>query len=541
MRKTFPFYLSLFLLLLVSCQRESSEEPPQEIIPHYGGIYRSPLDFEPKTLDPAISTDMYADTIIQQVFDGLVQFDKELNIIPSIAKSWKVSQDGLVYTFFLKKGVKFHNGREVTAEDFVYAYARTINPKTKASAREFYEKILGAKDFQDGKTKKMEGLTVIDKYTLKIILSEPYAPFLSLLAMNMSKLFPREEVERSDRDFGKYPLGTGAFRFVSWEPGKEITLEANKDYFDGRPFLDTIKYRVFAGANYDDMFDKFSAGDLEKTNVPVSRREDLFKSQRYQVMRRPSLSLLYYGFNTKIKPLDNKTIRQAINLAIDKDRIVEVAMRGKDVKATSILPPGMPGYRPHKDAYPFNPKKAKTLLKEAGYPDGKGLPIIEVWSASTAEATIKELEIIKSNLSEVGIKVDIRYENDWPTYAGYLDERKLQIFRYVWYADFPDPDNFLSILFHSKTKYNFASYGNPEADRLMDEAKKEIDMLKRADLYRRAEEIVLGDAPLVPILHRTYEEIYQPYVKGIEVSALGAPYIPMKKVWLDEKTSVRND
>ena len=541
MRKTFPFYLSLFLLLLVSCQRDSSEKPPQEIIPHYGGIYRSPLDFEPKILDPPKATDIYSVTLIQQLFDGLLQFDKDLNIIPAIAKSWKVSQDGLVYTFFLREGVKFHNGREVTSEDFVYSFTRIVRPETRSDVKEIFENISGVNEFLRGETDQVSGLKARGKYTFEIALKEPFAPFMVILAMTRTKVIPFETIEKWGDKFGKHPIGTGAFKFVSWRPGEAIVLEVNEDYFDGRPFLDTIKYTVFAGANYDDMFDKFSAGDLEKTNVPVRRREDISKSQRYQVMRRPSLSLLYYGFNTKIKPLDNKTVRQAINLAIDKDRIVEEAMRGKDVKASSILPPGMPGYSPHKDVYPFNPKKAKALLKEAGYPDGKGFPILEIWSASTTEATKKELEIIKSNLSAVGIKVKIIYEDDWPTYSGYLNERKLPIYRYAWYADFPDPDNFLSILFHSKTKYNFGSYSNAEADRLMDEAKKEIDALKRADLYRKAEEIVLGEAPLVPILHRTYEEIYQPYVKGIEVSALGAPYIPMKKIWLDKKTSTRND
>ncbi len=539
-RALLPFIIVYFLLLL-GCERESTKESLQEVKPQYGHTYRSPLDFEPRDLDPPSATDIYSITIIQQVFDGLVQFDKNLNIIPSIAKSWKVSQDGLVYTIHLNEGVKFHNGREVTADDFVYSFKRIINPKTNSDVREIFSKIIGADDFAEGKTDDVKGLLSIDNNSLEITLVEPFTPFLTVLAMKGSKVVPREEVERPDKDFGKHPVGTGAFKFLSWRPGEEILLEANKDYFEGRPFLDKITYEVFPGAKYDKMFEKFSKDNLEKTNVPAEGRTDVIQNINYQVVRRPTLSLLYYGLNTKVKPLDSKKVRQAINLAIDRDRIVQEAMKGKDVKAESILPPGMPSYSPHKDKYPFSSERAKALLKEAGYPDGKGFPILEIWSASTTEATKKELEIIKSNLSEVGIKVKIKYEEDWPIYEGNLIAKKLPIFRYAWYADFPDPDNFLSILFHSKTKYNFASYRNSEADRLMEKARKELDTLKRTDLYRKAEEIVLEDAPLIPILHRTYEEIYQPYVKGIEVSALGAPYIPMKKIWLDRETSSRDN
>ena len=155
---------------------------------------------------------MYSVTVIQQVFDGLVQFDKDLNIIPAIAKSWKISPDGLTYTFYLREGVKFHNGREVTAKDFVYSFTRILDPETKSSSSDFFDRILGAKEFMDRKAKEVKGLIAEDKYTLKIILSEPYAPFISILAMKGAKVVPREEIEKSGIDFGKSPVGTGPFQ-----------------------------------------------------------------------------------------------------------------------------------------------------------------------------------------------------------------------------------------------------------------------------------------------------------------------------------------
>jgi len=207
-----------------------------EEIPSIGGIYRKPLEFNPKTLDPALSIDQYAVTVIQQIFDGLVQFDKNLNIIPAIARSWKVSSDGLTYTFYLREGVRFHNGREVTAEDFVYSFTRILDPETKSSSSDFFVHVLGAKEYLDKKAKDVKGLISLDKYTLKILLSKPYSPFLSILAMKGSKVVPKEVIEKLGIDFGRSPVGTGPFKFVSMKEGDEIVLEANPHYFEGRPF-----------------------------------------------------------------------------------------------------------------------------------------------------------------------------------------------------------------------------------------------------------------------------------------------------------------
>ena len=427
--------------------------------------------------------------------------------------------------------MRFHNGREVTAEDFVYSFTRILDPKTASPGADLFEKVVGAQEFREGKTGSVKGFKAVDPYTLRIELTEPFAPFLTLLAMYNPKVVPREEVERWGEDFGKHPVGTGPFRFAGWQKDR-IILEANRDYFGGRPYLDRVVYRIFPGARYDEMYEEFLKGGLEESPIPSKRRQEVLASN-FKVVRRPLLNLLYYGFNIATPPFDSRKVRQALNMAIDKERIVREAMRGKDVKAERILPPGMPGYNPGREPYPYDPERAKRLLAEAGYPEGKGLPTIELWSASKAEATVRELEIVRENLTQIGVKCVIRYEEDWPTYERLLLERKIPFYRYAWYADFPDPENFLAILFHSRARYNFSSYSNPEVDRLLERARKELAPLKRVEMYRKAEEIILEEAPVIPILHRTFEMVYQPYVKGIEVSPLGAPYIPMNKVWLD--------
>jgi oligopeptide transport system substrate-binding protein len=526
----------LFLLLTISILAEGAlgnkvSKPGEK--PVLGGTYRRPLEFMPKTLDPVFAIDIYAVTVIQQLFDGLVQFDKDLNIIPAIAKSWKISHDGLTYTFYLREGVRFHNGREVTSKDFVYSFTRIIDPKTKSPAANFLDRVLGFKQFQDGRTRHVRGLHSTGKYTLEIRLSEPYSPLLSSLGMNKFKVLPKEEVEKSGINFGRSPVGTGPFRFVSMEEDKEIILEANPDYFEGKPFLNKIIFKIFHGTPYEEIFWNFVEGKLEETGgIPFQEFRDPSKLKDFYIVRKPMLSLRFYGMQVKTKLFDNKKLRRAINSAINKQQMDQEAFQGMDHITDRILPLGMPGSSPVKIPYPYNPKRARELLSEAGYPGGKGTLPIEFWSASRADITRKELEIVKSNLASMGINLQIHTETNWKKFEEMMSSYKTPMFRYAWYADFPDPDNFLGILFHSKSKYNYMAYHNPEVDRLLDKAREERDYLKRMKMYRKVEEIILEDASIVPTINHIFQQAYQPNVRGVEVNALGGPYIPMKKIWL---------
>jgi peptide/nickel transport system substrate-binding protein/oligopeptide transport system substrate-binding protein len=231
----------LFLLLVLgvclafACQREPANTGEQQASPpQRGGTYRAALPWQPRNLDPAFSTDIYSVTIIQQVFDGLVQFDQNLNVVPALASTWRVSADGLVYTFTLRQDARFHNGRSVTAGDFVYSFTRILDPRQNPSALSFFEKIQGADAYSRGKARAVSGLKAPDPYTLEITLKEPFAPFLSVLAMKSSKVVPREVVERADKDFARHPLGTGPFRLESFQPDR-IVLAANPDNFEGAP------------------------------------------------------------------------------------------------------------------------------------------------------------------------------------------------------------------------------------------------------------------------------------------------------------------
>ena len=524
--------LALTLSLIIGCQQEPTGEPKKvKLEPRYGGVYHAALPWSPRTLDPAYSTDIYSITLIQQIFDGLVQFDQNLNVVPALATSWKVSSDGLVYTFSLRQNAHFHNGRQVTANDFVYSFTRILDPKEESSALGFFARVKGASAYRKGEIDEVAGLKALDSHTLEITINEPFAAFLSVLAMFNSKVVAREEIERWGKDFGRHPVGTGPFRLASWE-GDQIVLAVNPEYYEGRPYLDRVVYTIYAGAQYDKIYDDFVAGRLEEAAVFGPHREKLAFTTKYQFYRKPSLSLQFYGMNCLNKALKEKKVRQALNYAIDKERIVREVYQNQFLLAATILPPGMPGYFPENRAYDYDPDKAKNLLNQAGFGSSGAKLSLTVLSASRSNAAQQEMALIAEDLAAVGVELQIRYESDWPTFEAALSDDNLQLYRYAWIADIPDPDNFLNILFGSKSGYNFMRYSDPRVDSLLSQALVETDVLTRVELYREAERIVLADAPLIPWIYLTFESVFQPYVKGLEISALGGPYIPLKKIWL---------
>jgi ABC-type transport system substrate-binding protein len=524
---------SLGLSLLFACQQGSDNTAEKTMSePRKGGIYRTALRWTPKDLDPAFSTDIYSVTVIQQLFDGLVQFDHNLSVVPALATSWQVSGDGLVYTFHLREGTRFHNGRGVTAEDFVYSFTRILDPNESASALSFFEKIKGADGYRSGNNRAVDGLKALAPNILEITLVEPFAPFLSVLAMKSSKVVPREEVEKWGNKFGHHPVGTGPFTLESFEP-ERIVLVANPDYYEGHPYLDKVVYSIYPGAQNEKIADDFLAGRLEDAPFYGIIQKKVSGRTEYQLFRKPSLSLLFYGMNCETEPLVDGRVRKAVIRAIDKSRILQQVYNDRYVEASRILPPGMLAYLPAEAMHEYDPEKAKALLSQAGYGDQKRLPTLVMLSASKSPSAQDEFELIKEDLAAVGISFKVKYETDWPRFETLLRQGDFMLYRYAWFADVPDPDNFLGVLCSSDSSYNFMRYKNQRVDALLSEALNRVDPLKRAALYREAEDLIDQDAPIIPILYLTFESAFQPYVKGLQISALGAPYIPLKKIWLD--------
>ena len=531
----FLFFLLLYLPALPWIPASAQDPIEEKERPVDGRVYQRPLEHDAVTFDPARIGDVYSRSVAQQIFDGLVQFDQTLSITPALADSWKASRDGLTWTFTLRRGVKFHHGRDVTADDVIYSFTRILDPRTKSGAADLFISIKGAQQFRDGKTPRVSGLVALDRYTVQVTLTEALAPFVSVLAVGHAKIVPKDLVEQQGEAFGLHPVGTGPFKFVRWERGKEIILAANPDYFGGAPRLPRVVYRVFAGGQFDEMYDEFQRGNLEDSPIPARDYRKILASRSHVYVRRPMLSVRFYGFNIRTKPLNDRRVRQALIYAIDREGLIEEVFLGRHIAAHGILPPGTQGFNPNLKGYSYDPDKASQLLRQAGYPGGRGLPPIPIWSSVRHEGIVREHEQIKKYLEAVGIQAEFHYLIDWPAFSKMLGEGKLPVFLYAWYADVADPDNFLFKLFYSRSPRNFTGYSNVVVDEHLIQARRERDPRTRVELYRRAEQLIMNDAPIIPVWHYTYERLFQPYVRSVEVNGLGDPYIPLRKIWLDRK------
>jgi oligopeptide transport system substrate-binding protein len=473
--------------------------------------------------------------VSQQIFDGLVQFDRNLAVTPALAEFWKASRDGLTWTFTLRKGVKFHHGRELTADDVVYSLSRLIDPRTKSAAADLFMNIVGAKDYREGRVRQVAGLVALNRHAVQVALTDTQIPFVSLLAVGHAKILPRDVVEHEGDGFGTHPIGTGPFKFVRWDRGKEIALAANADYFQGPPLLAGLVYRIYSGEKWESTYEDFQRGLLEDAPPPTRNYREVVARGQHIYIKRPMISVRFYGFNTTMKPLDDRRVRQAIICALNRDALIDEIFQGRYTTARGILPPGTLGYNPALRGYPYDVERARALLAEAGYPGGQGLPPLAIWSSVKLDAVVRELEQIKTALQRVGIRAEIHYQTDWSAFSRMLDDRRAPIFLYAWHADVPDPDNFLFKLFYSRGPRNFFGYANPVADDLLVRARAEHDPGRRVEYYRRAEQVILDDAPFVPMMHHTYERLFQAYVRSIEVNGLGDPYIQLRKIWLDRR------
>jgi peptide/nickel transport system substrate-binding protein/oligopeptide transport system substrate-binding protein len=492
----------------------------------------------PTTLDPAHITDIYGGAVVRQIFNGLIQFDANLKPVPDLAEFWQGSRDGLTWTFTLRQGVKFHHGREMTAQDVVYSFTRLLDPSRSLPVTDLFRSIQGAKDFTQRNAATVQGLKAVDRHTVQIVLEEPLSPFLAVLGLTNTFVVPQDEVERLGEAFGRAPVGTGPFKFARWQPNREIALEANDQYYEGRPFLDTVIFKIMVGAKLEETFAEFLKGHLEETIIPSGHLNTVQTDPRYRHYRsvhKPMLNLVYIGFNTQLKPFTDRRVRQAFNYAVNRKAIVQHITQRGSLLASGILPPGMPGYNPELTGYAYDPARARRLLAAAGYPGGAGLPVVQLWSVHKAASTRAELAAYQADLADLGVQVEIRFASDWTTYKALMEQGKLPMFRLLWAADIPDPDNFLSPLLHSRSSTNRTFYRNAVVDRLLDQARKTSDETQRMALYRKVEQLATNDAPWITQHHSVLNYLYQPYVQGVKASLLGKRGIPLQAIWLEKE------
>lgn len=502
-------------MTLGGCGKEEEKKEAEEI--QEGGIFYYCLVSDPVSLDPAQLQESQGIEVGKQIFDGLMDNDpKTMELVPAMAESYEVNEDATVFTFRLKKGVKFHNGRECTAQDFVYSWNRVCDPATASEVAYHMSAIKGFKEFNEEKTAtSLEGVKALDDYTLEITLSYPYADFVYHTAHPVFSPIPKEVVEQyGSENFSEHPVGTGPFKFVSWTHEQQIVVEKFEDYYGkNKPHLDQVVFKVYQ--DEETAYQDFKAGALHDAQIPQGQFETAAAEYGERAIFKPMLGIYYYGFNMNVAPWkDNKALRQAFNYAVDRETLCNVVMEGQRVPATGIVPPGIPGYQTKAMEYTYDPEKAKQLLEEAGYPNGQGLPELTLgYNTGVGHDVIAQF--IQANLKDVGVSFKIEgYE--WGTYLDLIQGEQITFFRLGWLADYPIMDNFLYPLFYSENAGvdNMTQYKNPEVDELLLKARSTPDEDERLELYRQAEKLILEDAPIIPLMFYKTSRVYSDKVGG---------------------------
>jgi len=491
------------------------------------------------SMDPAFSRNQNAIWATNQIFNGLVQIDDSLVTRPCIAKSWEADTIGTTYTFHLRNDVYFHDdphfaggkGRKVVAQDFVYSLGRLIDPKVASSGSWiFSDKVHGKQDF-----------IAVNDSTFQIRLKQPFPPLLSMLTAQYCSVVPKEVVEFYGKDFRNHPVGTGPFQFKYWKEGEVLVLLKNPHYWEkdstGKqlPYLDAIRSTFIADKQTG--FMEFIKGKLDFYNdIDGSYRDDILSKSghitskykgKFIINTRPYLNTLYMGMLVdttlaivKNSPLKIKKVRQAINYAINKDKMTKYLRNSLGTPGSSgFIPKGMPGFDAQQvKGYSYDPEKARRLLAEAGFPNGKGMPEIVL---HTTVGYRNLIEYVQGELNRIGIntRVEIVQGSSLRELVG---KNGVNFFYGTWIADYPDGENYLSV-FYSKNKIpygpNYTGFNNKAFDKLFEQSYHVKDNAKRYALYRQMDNLVMQESPVVVLYYDKLVNLYQNNITGYSNNA----------------------
>lgn len=498
-----------------------------------GGVYHAPLLNNPATLDPAYVQDQYGTAVVQQLFDGLVRFDPYLLVLPALAETWQIEENGKSYRFTLQNNARFHNGDKVTAQDVVFSLSRLLRVSPTPAILPQLLKIDGAQAYSDHRIDWVTGLQAIDEHVVLIRLTEPHAPFLTALGMYQAKIVPEAEVLRSGKQFGRMPVGSGPFRFVSWEQDKSIQLERFTEYFAGEALLDKVEYRIYPGGELDRILADFRTGELDEMPVLGNIREELSTHENLQWFHRPALSLMFYGLKVDHPLLNNPEFRRKLSEAIDRKKLLSEVYNDQFEPAEGILPPGMPGVKQESTPQlPASPDTGQMDIKNSATGEKSGTIAIEIVSGSKSAFAQAELDFVRQAWAGLGVDLSIKYIPDWADFEEYINSDQVQIYRYVWFADMPDPDSFFYSLFASKSTVNYMGYKDENVNQLILSARGQSDPAERAKMYREIEALIMKSTPVIPLVYPSVDWVYKSYVQGAQPSALGADYMSLHRVWL---------
>jgi oligopeptide transport system substrate-binding protein len=488
------------------------------------------------TLDPAIGYDWQNWSMIKSLFDGLMDYQPgTTELRPELAESYEISQDGTTFTFKLRPGVKFHNGREMTADDVKYSIERVVNPKTQSPGAGFFASIKGFDAVAGGSAETLEGVTIVDPLTIRFDLSRPDATFLHVMALNFSHVVPKEDVEKHGPDFGKNPVGTGAYRMTEWTLGQRLVFERNPDYWrQGLPYLDKITFEVGQEPIVALLRLQNGEVDVPGDGIPPAKFQEVMDDpeQKARVVIGGQLHTGYITMNTTKPPFDDVKVRQAVNMAINKERIVTL-INNRAEPANQPLPPSMPGYDKAYQGYAYDVDKAKALLAEAGFADGFETELF----AMNTDPNPRIAQAIQQDLAAIGIKASIQALAQANVIAAGGEKDGAPMIwsgGMGWIADFPDPSNFYGPILGCggavQGGWNWAWYCNEELDAKAAEADSITDPSKSAERYRMWSEIYAGimeDAPWVPVFHEQRFTMRSPRMAGDDRLYVDPVHIPI--------------
>ncbi len=477
----------------------------------------------PSTFDPAVADDTGSQEIIAEVFSGLVTIDRDLNIQPDLAESWTVGDDQKTYTFKLRTDAKFANGKAITAQDFKYSIERAADPQTASTvAQNALGEIVGVKDKLAGRAAEVNGVRVVDDRTLQITIDAAKAYFIASLATSTAFVVDRENVEHGGKNWFLEPNGSGPYRLVDFKPNDRIVLEANENYIGApKPSIKTVTLWMWNGNSFVVPYLKDQLDSALVTALEVPYVFDARSSVHDQVTIAPVFRLEYIGLNTRVPPFDDPKVRQAFALAIDKKFIADEMLGRTALPANGIYPPGFPGFNPDLKGWDYDPLKARQLLHDSKYGDIQKMPKLTLDVAVKSLVTVALIPMLRQNL---GVDISLREHPDVATFLQKLNERPMpfQMYSLGRVPGTPDPV-FLEPPFYITSDENSTGYNNPEVDRLLEQARSERDAIERVVLYQRAEQIIVNDAPWIPLLFGDNYWLTKPYVRDLIYPPLIVP------------------
>jgi len=515
--------------LVLAFQSRTARSPV--VKPRPGGTLRLRTftlnPFQPR-FDPAGGAQVF---ILNQIFDGLIGLDKNLGVVGVLADYWMISDDGKIYTFFLRKGVKFHHGRELEAEDVKFSLERLISPETEGPYYQFFiSKVVGAQEYREGKAPDVEGFKVRDKYTFEIQWKNPYVSALYLLSMDFCKILPRDLVQRQGGGFFQRPSGTGPFKFANWLRNSKldivgVRLERNNEYFLRKPYLDAVEFNPY----YTPEQFLSEAVDI----IPYS--SDRLSGRDIQLLEAETFATAFLMMSCHLPPLDKASVRRAVSLAIDKKEIAKASFRmdSSPRVTNNFIPPKLPGFYPD-DEERFNPEEAKRILHAEGFSDERAFPRLSLFlHEEQRDGDTKVTAVLKDQLAAIGINVRTR---TYRTFDEVRSSKEPYLLLLHWGLDFPDPENIIMPLFYTSAvlNQNVLQYSNPRLDELARATETEQSRKARIALFHKIERLLMADLPAIPLYSRQHRLAVQPYVRGVKIPPLGFFYLDARDIWLDK-------